>query len=148
MVVETAPQEGGQLSKEGKMKKIFSLLVVAALSTAILGTAAASATTKGPVVKTGTCTGHATWKLTLNPDVVAGRQMIEADSELFRLANGQSWKSTFKDNGVVFGSSITTAKNNEASSTRLATNQAGSDLIRVRSVNLTTGQVCVATAAF
>ncbi len=126
------------------MKKIFSLLVVAALSTVILG-AAASAAPKAPVVRTGGCSGHATWKLTVTRGQGPANNKVEADSELFRLANGQRWKSTFKNNGVVFGTSTTTAMGNETSSTRLSATHS-TNVIRVRSVNLTTGQVCIASA--
>jgi hypothetical protein len=126
------------------MRRTLSLLVVAALSTVILG-AAANAATMAPVVKAGHCSGHATWKLTVTRGQGPANNKVEADSELFRLANGQQWKSTFKDNGVVFGRSTTTAVGNEASSTRLSATH-GTNKITVKSVNLTTGQVCMASA--
>jgi hypothetical protein len=127
------------------MRRTLSLLVVAALSTLILAAAVPAASAKTPVVKTGACSGHATWKLTVTRGQGPANNKVEADSELFRLANGQQWKSTFKDNGVVFGRSTTTAVGNEASSTRLSATH-GTNKITVKSVNLTTGQVCMASA--
>jgi hypothetical protein len=129
------------------MRRTLSLLVVAALSTVILAAVgpAAIAATKAPVVKAGHCSGLATWKLTLTRGQGPANNKVEADSELFRLANGQRWKSTFKDNGVVFGTSTTTAVGHETSSTRLSATH-GTNKITVRSVNLTTGQVCMASA--
>jgi len=96
------------------------------------------------VVRTGSCSGPSSWKLTLKRD--NGR--IEADLEVQTPRAGQTWHAVFRDNGSVFGRATkTTQPDGSFSATRFAANQTGTDHIRVRSANATTGEVCISTAA-
>jgi len=128
------------------MKKALSVAIAAALAVSIMAAAAPSATAATTsVAKSGACSGTSTWKLTLKND----NGKIEADVEVQTKTAGQKWRSRFADNGTVFGwATKTTQADGSFSATRYAINQAGSDLIKVRSVNLTTGEVCVAKATF
>ena len=104
----------------------------------------ASAATSRQAVRTGACSGHSTWMLTLKND----NGKIEADLEVQTPKAGQTWNSVFRDNGTVFGRATkTTQADGSFSVTRYATNQGGTDHVRVRS-NTTTGESCIATAAF
>jgi len=128
------------------MKKTLALAIVATLAMSIMATTLPGATAAtAPVVKTGNCSATSSWRLTLKKDL--GR--IEADLEVQTATAGQKWVSRFSDNGSVFGRATkTTIADGSFSATRFATNQVGSDLIKVRSVNQTTGEVCRASAKF
>jgi hypothetical protein len=105
----------------------------------------ANAAGTAPVIRTGSCSGQSTWMLTLKRD----NAKIEADLEVQTPKAGQTWHSVFKDNGSVFGRATkTTLADRSFSATRYAANRAGTDHIRVRSVNRPTGEVCISTAAF
>jgi len=128
------------------MKRMLTVAVTAVVALALSAgvTPAATAATRA-VVKTGSCSATSTWKLTLKKDL--GR--IEADVEVQTSHAGQQWRSRFADNGTVFARvTKTTVADGSFSATRFATNQAGADRIRIRSVNQTTGEVCRATATF
>jgi hypothetical protein len=131
------------------MKKLVATLVAAVMAVGIIATAASAA--PKVVVGSGVCSGpgRTTWLLTLKKDA----NRIEADSEVNHSANGQAWKSVFKDNGVVFARSRVVAGSpgneaRQASATRYVVPVAGANHITVRSTNLATGQVCVASATF
>ncbi len=97
------------------------------------------------VAKSGSCSSGSTWLLTVKPD--AGR--LEADVEVQTRTAGQTWTSTFRDNGTVFAHATkVTAADGSFSATRYAANQVGPDTIRVKSVNATTGETCTATATY
>jgi hypothetical protein len=118
-------------------------LMVGVLGATVVGPA--SAATSRQVVRTGACSGSSTWMLTLKND----NGKIEADLEVQTPKAGQTWNSLFRDNGTVFARATkTTQADGSFSVTRYARNHAGTDHIRVRSVNVTTGEVCIATAAF
>ncbi len=129
------------------MRKFIGLVVVGAMGLTLIGATAASARTAAPspnVVRTGRCTGPSTWKLTLKHD--AGR--IESDLEVQTPAAGQMWHYVMKDNGTRFAAGNKVTKpDGSFSVTRFAPNALGTDHIVARSNNLTTGEVCRATAA-
>jgi hypothetical protein len=128
------------------MRKALALTIAAALAVSIL-TAMSSAAAAPPtaVVKNGHCSAHSTWRLTLKKD----HARIEADVEVQSPRAAQRWRSRFSDNGIVFARvTKTTIADGSFSATRFASNKVGSDLIRVRSVNLATGEVCRASATF
>jgi len=128
------------------MKKALSLTIAAALAVSIIAVmSSAAAAPPTAVVKNGHCSSTSTWRLTLKKD--HGR--IEADVEVQTPRAAQRWRSRFSDNGIVFARvTKTTVADGSFSATRFATNKAGSDLIRVRSVNLVSGEVCRASATF
>lgn len=125
-----------------KVRRMIAIGIVV-LTVGMLGSFAVPA--NAAVVRTGACSGTSTWKLTLKLD----HGKIEADVEVQTPKAGQTWHSVFKDNGSVFGRATkTTQADGSFSATRFATNQAGTDHIRVRSVNGATSEVCISTAAF
>lgn len=128
------------------MRKIISF--GAAAMVAAVFAAAAPAATAAPkaaaVIRTGACTGPSMWKLTLKHD--AGR--IESDLEVQTPVAGQTWHFVMKDNGIRFAAgNKTTQADGSFSVTRFAPNQAGTDNILAKATNLTTGEICRATAA-
>jgi hypothetical protein len=129
------------------MRKVLPLAIAATLAISIMAAASpgAAAAPQPTVVTNGHCSGTSTWRLTLKRD----HARIEADVEVQTSTAGQQWQSRFTDNGILFGRATrTTLADGSFSATRFAANQAGSDLIRVRSVNATTGEVCRASGTF
>lgn len=134
------------------MTKIVKTAVAVTVATLALGVAApamASGRDAGApmmvITKSGSCGAGDTWLLTVKPD--AGR--LEADVEVQTRTAGQTWNSTFSDNGTVFAHATkVTGADGSFSATRYAVNQAGSDVITVKSKNVTTGETCLAAATF
>jgi hypothetical protein len=124
-----------------KRKVIATTIIVVVVAVTGLSLAAPA---MAAVVRTGACSGHSSWMLTLKRD--NGR--IEADLEVQTPRAGQTWHAVFRDNGSVFGRATkVTQADGSFSATRFAPNQAGTDHIRVRAANATTGETCIATAA-
>ena len=128
------------------MNKVISLVIAGTLALTIMAVALPGATAAtASVVKKGHCSATSTWRLTLTRD----HARIEADVEVQTPKAGQQWKSRFSDNGTLFGTATrTTVADGSFSATRFAAHKAGPDLIKVRSVNQTTGEVCKASATF
>lgn len=128
------------------MKRTLTLAITGVVTLMLTAGVAPTATAATPAtVKTGNCSAASTWKLTLKKDL--GR--IEADVEVQTGQAGQQWRSRFADNGTVFARvTKSTVADGSFTATRFATNQAGVDHIRVRSVNQSTGEVCRAAANF
>jgi hypothetical protein len=114
-----------------------SLLVVSA-------TVAASpvAAKSSDVIRTGSCSGSADWKLKAGKD--NGRIEVEFEVDSNRV--GQVWKVKIRDNGVLrFSANRTTqAPSGSFSVDRKIANMAGPDYIKARARNVASGQVCVA----
>ena len=130
------------------MKKFVGLGLVSAMALTLIGGATAATARPaqaGAVIRTGSCSGPSTWKLTLKSD--AGR--IESDVEVQTPTAGQAWHFGMFDNGVKFGSGTkTTLADGSWSATRFAANQAGPDNIVVKAKNMVTGETCRAKATF
>jgi len=96
------------------------------------------------VIKTGSCTGNADWKLKVKTD--DGR--LEVEGEVDTNQSGQSWKWRIKDNGAVAakGTATTGGRSGSFSVERKITNQAGTDTVTFRAKY--NGQVCTGTIAF
>ena len=113
------------------------VLAVAALA------AASSAPAKGggdPVVKQGSCSGSATWKLKAKVD----GGVIETEFEVDQNVVGKKWRVVIHQNGIKRFSGIKTTKAPSGSFTvrRLLDNTAGSDRIVGKATALATGQTC------
>jgi hypothetical protein len=113
------------------------VLAVAALA------AASSAPAKGggaQVIKQGSCSGSATWKLKAKID--NGR--IETEFEVDQNVAGRDWRVVIRQNGVKVFSGIKTTKAPSGSFTvhRLLDNKAGSDRIVGKATALSNGQTC------
>ena len=131
-----------------------SLLALAALSTsAVLAlgapalTSSASASHGGDddrVIKTGSCSGGADWKLKVKTD--DGR--LEVEGEVDSNQSGQSWSWKIKDNGSVAakGSATTGGRSGSFSVERKIADQPGTDTVVFRAKH--SGEVCTGTIAF
>src|SRR6185503_8623002 len=112
---------------------LSAVLAVAALAVA------SSAPAKGggdPVVKQGSCSGSATWKLKAKVDGA-----IETEFEVDQNVVGKKWRVVIRQNGVKRFSGIKTTKAPSGSFTvrRLLDNKAGSDHIVAKARALATG---------
>ncbi len=96
------------------------------------------------VIKTGSCSGGADWKLKVKTD--DGR--LEVEGEVDSNQSGQSWNWKIKDNGSVAakGSATTGGRSGSFSVERKITNQAGTDTVVFRAKR--SGEVCTGTIAF
>jgi hypothetical protein len=125
------------------MKKVFaSLAVGAVMAIAVPGIASAKG---GGVTVKGKCTAASSSKLTVKPD--DGR--IETDFEVDQNVVGAVWKVTISDNGTVVAraTATTTAPSGSFTVRRLIPNRAGTDKVTARAKNVSTGEICSATAS-
>ena len=95
---------------------------------------------RGGVTATGSCSGASTWKLTASPENGRVEVQFEVDSNVV----GQTWKVRLSDNGTFFfkGSAVTQGPSGSFEVRKLATDQAGSDLILGQAKNASTGETC------
>jgi hypothetical protein len=128
-------------------------LTAAALSTALLVTGAPLATSAvasggndDRVVRTGSCSGTADWKLKAKTD--DGR--LEVEWEVDSNRSGQTWRVRVRDDDVlvVKTRATTGGASGSFSVERRITNRAGSDSIVARSRDLASGQTCVGRLTF
>jgi hypothetical protein len=98
----------------------------------------------GRMIKTGSCTDGATWKLKVKTD--DGR--LEVEGEVDSNQSGQSWAWKIKDNGAVAakGSDTTGGRSGSFSVERKIANQSGADTVVFRASYA--GEVCTGTIAF
>ena len=124
-------------------------LTVAALTAALVVTGAPLAQAKdgdGRVIRTGSCSGSADWKLKAKHD--DGR--IELEYEVDSNQSGQTWRVRVRDNGVrVIATRATTGgRSGSFDIERKVANRAGSDSFVARARDLSSGQLCVARLTF
>jgi hypothetical protein len=127
-------------------------LTAAALSTALLVAGAPLASspvaTGGDdrVIRTGSCSGTADWKLKAKSD--NGR--IDVEWEVDSNRSGQTWRVRVRDNGVlvVKTRATTGGASGSFSIERQIGNRAGGDSIVARSRDLSSGQLCVGRLTF
>ena len=96
------------------------------------------------VIKTGSCSGSADWKLKVKTD--DGR--LEVEGEVDTNQSGQSWQWKIKDNGSVAakGTDVTGGRSGSFSVERKITNQTGTDNVVFKAKY--NGQVCTGSIAF
>jgi hypothetical protein len=125
----------------------------AVLAASILGAAMAIASLPGAtlakdgdIVRTGSCSSGADWKLKLSPE----NGKIEVQFEVDQNQNGKTWNVVLKRDGVrVFkGQRTTRAPSGSFELRRVIANPPGADTIKARARQLSNGQVCVGTATF
>jgi hypothetical protein len=118
-------------------------LAIAALSTALVATGAPLAHASGGdgVIRTGSCSGSADWKLKAKHD--DGR--IEMEFEVDSNRRGQTWRVRVRDSGVlvVATRATTSGASGSFSVERRIPNRAGTDNLVARARNLSSGQLCV-----
>ncbi|HET6937759.1 MAG TPA: hypothetical protein VFI19_04110, partial [Nocardioides sp.] len=98
----------------------------------------------GRVVKTGSCSDGARWKLKVKND--DGR--LEVEGEVDSNVSGQTWSWRIKDNGSVAasGSAKTAGRSGSFSVERKIANRAGTDKVTFRASR--GGEVCSGSIAF
>jgi hypothetical protein len=117
-------------------------VTAAALSGVSLLAPAAEASGGGNrVIKTGSCSGSADWKLKAKPD--DGRLEIEFEVDSNR--TGQSWSVRVTDNGsrVFSGRRTTHGRSGSFSLNLRPGNRSGQDTVKARATHA--GQTCVGT---
>ena len=125
-------------------------LVAASALTASLALTAAPATAShgggadGRVIRTGDCSGTASWKLKVKAD----DGQLEVEGEVDSNTSGQSWAWKIKDNGAVAakGSSTTGGRSGSFSVERKIADKAGTDKIVWKASYA--GQTCSGTISF
>ncbi len=125
----------------------LSLALTAALACGVTLSAAPAQAGGGAddrVIRTGSCSGSADWKLKVKTD--DGR--LEVEGEVDSNVAGQSWGWKIKDNGAVAakGTSTTSGPSGSFSAERRIANQAGTDKVVFRATF--GGQTCKATIAY
>jgi hypothetical protein len=121
-----------------KMAVVLSVVLVTAAMTASSSAFASGGGTR--VIKRGSCSGNATWKLKAKIDGA----LIETEFEVDQNVVGRKWRVVIRQNGVERFRGIRTTQAPSGSFTvrRLLRNQPGSDRIVGKATALATGQVC------
>ena len=123
-------------------------LVAASVLTASLALTGAPATASGGdddrVIRTGSCSGSADWKLKVKTD--DGR--LEVEGEVDSNVSGQAWTWKVKDNGSVAasGSATTGGASGSFSIERKIANQSGTDRVVFKAKRA--GETCRGVIAF
>jgi hypothetical protein len=123
------------------MWKLIGLMSVALAIAALAAASSAPAKSGGAeVIRNGTCSGSATWKLKAKIDNGA----IETEFEVDQNVVGKRWHVVIRQNGVKRFDGIRTTKAPSGSFTvrRILDNKAGSDRIVGKARALATGQLC------
>ena len=127
--------------------------IKAVLTASMLGAALAIASLPGAtvakdgdVIRTGSCTGSADWKLKLSPE--DGK--IEVQFEVDQNQNGKTWNVRLKRDGnlVWKGQRTTHAPSGSFELRRVISDAPGADHITARARYRPTGQVCLGSATF
>ena len=140
-------------------KLTFTVLAVfAAVLVAFASTAAASGGSDDPpgddhgggkvtrtVAKSGNCSAASHSRLKVKAE--DGR--LETEFEVDQNVVGDTWRVRLTDNGTVVarGKKVTQAPSGSFTFRRRIANLAGTDTVSARAKNLTTGEVCTATAS-
>ena len=124
------------------MTRFRSLLATTLVAGAILAVPSTAAAAGNDIIRTGSCSGTADWKLKAGPD--NGRLEVEFQVDSNRA--GQVWRVRILDNGVLRYDALRTtqAPSGSFSVTRRIPNMAGTDHILARARNVRSGQLCIA----
>ena len=101
---------------------------------------------EGELIRTGSCSGSADWKLKVARD----DGVLELEWEVDSNRSGQVWRVRIFDNGVrVVATQRTTAPPSGSFSVeKRIPNRAGTDLIVARARDLSSGQLCRGTLTY
>jgi hypothetical protein len=124
-----------------------ALGAVSLLTTSLVLTAAPASASGGDddrVIRTGSCSGAADWKLKVKTD--DGR--LEVEGEVDSNKNGQTWAWKMKDNGTVVasGTARTAAPSGSFEVERKITDRSGTDRVVFKAKHA--GQTCRGVVAF
>jgi hypothetical protein len=127
------------------MTKII-VLAIAVLAAALTTSAALASGGDREVIKRGSCSGNATWKLKAKAD--DGR--IETEFEVDQNRVGRRWHVRIRQDGVLRADVIkaTQAPSGSFEVRRLLPNTPGSDFIVAKATALATGQTCRGALTF
>lgn len=116
-----------------------AIALVAALSLTVLSGSVAVAN-DADVIRRGSCSGYADWKLKASPE--NGR--IEVEGEVDTSHNGRVWRWRIRHDGGVSARGKKTTHRPSGSFTvrRVLVNRSGRDAIGWRAKNRRTGQTC------
>jgi hypothetical protein len=122
------------------MRILVALGVATLAAMAVLVGALPAAAGGQEVIRSGSCSGNADWKLKAKPD--DGR--IEVEFEVDQNRNGQRWRVVLRRDGDRFfrGVRETHAPSGSFEVSRRPGNTPGPNRIKARAVNLGSGQVC------
>ena len=122
------------------MGKLMMAMAAVLAMTALAASAALGQGGGTQVVKTGSCSGAATWKLKAKAD--NGR--IETEFQVDQNVVGRRWRVIIKQNGIVRANVIKTtqAPSGSFEVRRLLPNMPGGDHIVGKARALATGQLC------
>jgi hypothetical protein len=122
------------------MTKLIVLAIAVLAAAAFATSAALAGGSDREVIKSGSCSGNATWKLKAKAD--DGR--IETEFEVDQNRVGRKWRVIVKQNGIVRVDVIKTtqAPSGSFEVRRLLPNMAGGDHIVGKARALATGQTC------
>ena len=120
-----------------------SLALAGVLATVPLASAQAK---DGDVIRTGSCSGSADWKLKASPE--NGR--IEVEGEIDSNTNGQTWKWKIVHNGSRSAKGTKTTKGPSGSFEvrRVMVNAKGTDKFVIKARHLGSGQTCRGVVRF
>jgi hypothetical protein len=126
------------------MKKRHAILVAALVGASMMAIAPAAHAGgggNGEVIREGSCSGRADWKLKVKPD--DGR--LELEFEVDSNVNGQSWNVRIRQNGsrIFAGTRITHAPSGSFELALRPNDAAGTDRFLARATNPSTGETCV-----
>jgi hypothetical protein len=98
------------------------------------------------VIREGSCSGSADWKLKASPE--NGR--IEVEGEVDSSVNGQTWRWRILHNGNVSarGKATTTGPSGSFEVRRVVVNAGGTDVIGFRAKHRASGQTCRGSLRF
>ena len=119
---------------------------LALVTTATLLPAATAHANDGDVIKRGSCSGTANWKLKASPE--NGRIEVEGEVDSNRV--GQTWNWRILHNGSVSakGSKTTVAPSGSFTVRRVLVNIKGRDSIAFRAKNPKSGEICRSALTF
>lgn len=126
-------------------KRILRVALAGALALTVAGAVPAAAK-DGDVIKRGSCSSGAEWKLKLSPEDGG----IEVEYEVDSNVNGQTWKVKIVQNGskIFRGKRTTKAPSGSFEVRTVASDTSGTDAFRARAVNPSSGETCVGKASF
>lgn len=118
----------------------------AALALSLTMTATPALANDGDVIRRGSCSGTADWKLKASPE----DGHIEVEGEVDSNHNGQVWRWRIVHNGTISarGKATTHAPSGSFEVRRVLVNLAGTDTIRFVARHLASDQVCRGTVRF
>ena len=130
-------------TKNSRWTRVGALALVAA--TTVLPAASAEAK-DGDVIRTGSCSGRADWKLKASPE--NGRIEVEGEVDSNRV--GQTWRWSIRHNGSLSarGTKTTSGPSGSFTVRRVMVNIRGTDRIAWRARNVRSGEVCNGALSF